>query len=126
MAIGVLWKSIKKSSCEGLDKLISLTEQISADCLTLISLASQNPWKVSILEQVMHFADTYAEVHRKTKCYITILCKQLTNVLIKLSGDTLLARVFSLLHWGVIAGCFAQIGIYFGTHDPYWLAAWVS
>lgn len=47
MAIGALWKSIKKSSsCEGLDKLISLKEQISADCLTLISLALQNPCKV--------------------------------------------------------------------------------
>lgn len=47
MAIGPLGKSIKKSSfCEGLDKLILLKEQISADCLTLISLALQNSSKV--------------------------------------------------------------------------------
>lgn len=47
MAIGPLGKSIKKSSYnEGFDKLILLKEQISADCLTLISPALQNSSKV--------------------------------------------------------------------------------
>lgn len=47
MAIGPLRKSIKKSSFhEGFDKLILLKEQISADCLTLISPALQNSSKV--------------------------------------------------------------------------------
>lgn len=47
MAIGPLGESIRKSSfCEGLDKLILLKEQISVDCLTLISLTLQNSSKV--------------------------------------------------------------------------------
>lgn len=66
----------------------------------------------------MHFTDWYAEVHRETKCHIILLCKQLTNVLIKFCGDILLARTFNLFHWGEIAGHFKQTVICFGTHYP--------
>lgn len=67
----------------------------------------------------MHFTDRHAEVHRKTKCHIIILYKQLTSVVIKLWGDVFLTRDFSLLYWGVIAGHFLEIDICFGAHLSY-------
>lgn len=98
MAIGPLGKSIKKSSfCEGLDKLILLKEQISADCLTLISLALQNSSKVlyEFYNMLCILQIGMLRFTERLNVTLLFLCKQLTSVVIKLCGDIFLTRVFS-------------------------------
>lgn len=126
MTIGALYiykkknnKKVKSSSCKSLDKLIPLKDQILVDCLTLISLALQNPCKALYEFYNMLCILQMGMLKSTEKLNATLLFYANNWPMCWLNCVVIHSwQVFSMLHQGVTAGHFEQIDIYFGTHPP--------